>query len=395
MDISTIEFIKRHINDDPTKLRLKYHGDKEAMDAVLQLECRRKNAAKLNLTLSNENFMFPTGLSAEQCTSDELAAFHASLIAPGSNVIDMTCGLGIDTFHIARHGCHVTALEKENVVAVCARHNVETLGLEKHVEIINADSASWLEEWDGHTDVVFIDPARRGEGGRRLFGLSDCSPDVLSLLPLLRSRCDRSIVKASPMLDISALAASLAPHLTDIYITGSQRECKELVAVSDFRTETRSEVKIHVVIGDRESFSFTPAEEKASSITESMPAPGNIIHEPWAVTMKSGAFRILASRYGLDVISHDTHLYHAETENSDFPGRRYTVMEILPFNRQGIKKAVSIAGGQAEVSARNFGMKAEQLAEKLRIRQSGPSRIWGVRDTMSDRYIIIGHRNDA
>lgn len=395
MDISINEFIKRHINDDPAKLRLKYHGDNEAMNAVLQLECRRKTSSKLNMTLRFEDFLFPTSLSAEQCTSDDLAAFHASLINPGSNVIDMTCGLGIDTFHIARCGCHVTALEKEPAVAMCARHNAEVLGLESYVDIINADSVTWLEEQSGRTDVIFIDPARRGEGGRRLYSLSDCAPDILGILSLLRSRCNKLIVKASPMLDISALSESLCPYLKDFYITGSQRECKELVAVMDFRTEIKEDVKIHVVTGSKEAFCFTAKEEKDASIMESMPEPGDIIHEPWAVTMKSGAFRILASRYGLDAISHDTHLYHAATDNPEFPGRRYAIIDVLPFNKQGIKKAVSITEGHAEVSARNFGMKSEQLAERLRIRQSGELRIWGVRDTKADRYIIVGRKKEV
>mgnify|MGYP006922392651 CR=1 FL=1 len=35
--------------------------------------------------------------------------------------------------------------------------------------------------------------------------LSDCTPDVISLLPLIRCHTDRLIVKASPMLDIKAL----------------------------------------------------------------------------------------------------------------------------------------------------------------------------------------------
>lgn len=51
--------------------------------------------------LANDDFIFPTSLSAEQCTSELLARFHANLVPDNGVVLDMTCGLGIDAFHIA------------------------------------------------------------------------------------------------------------------------------------------------------------------------------------------------------------------------------------------------------------------------------------------------------
>lgn len=97
-----IDWITAHSGDDTARLRLRHAGDPGMAHAIMQIECRRKAARKLHDTLRNDGFVFPTALSAEQCTSDNIAAYHASLIAPGETVLDMTAGLGIDAFHMAR-----------------------------------------------------------------------------------------------------------------------------------------------------------------------------------------------------------------------------------------------------------------------------------------------------
>lgn len=77
-------------------------------------------------------------------------------------------------------------------------------------------------------DVIFIDPARRGDQNARLYNLHDCQPDILSLLPLLRKRCDRLFIKASPLLDISQTILDFQ-ELKSIRAISVNGECKELL----------------------------------------------------------------------------------------------------------------------------------------------------------------------
>lgn len=119
-----LDWVNAHIDDDPIKLRLKFAGKIPCLDmALIQIECRRKAKKKLAETLQCKEFIFPTRLSEEQCTSDTLAAFHASLVNDGATVVDLTAGLGIDAFHIARKAASVTAVEQEPVIAEALRHN--------------------------------------------------------------------------------------------------------------------------------------------------------------------------------------------------------------------------------------------------------------------------------
>ena len=133
------DWIKAHANDDPLKLRLKYGGDSEKEFAILQIECRRKAASKLSDTLRCEAFEFPTALSAEQCTSDMLAGYHARLIEDGVRVLDMTFGLGIDAFHLARKASVVDGVEISPEVAEAGQHNAAALGAD-NVKVICGDS---------------------------------------------------------------------------------------------------------------------------------------------------------------------------------------------------------------------------------------------------------------
>lgn len=120
---------------DFARLRLKYHGDPEKMDDILQAECREKTARKLPGLTGNPGFRFPSLAVAEMSTSEAVADFHATLVNPGSSILDMTAGLGVDAYAMAARGCHVTACEIDPVTATTLRHNVRTLGLENDIEM--------------------------------------------------------------------------------------------------------------------------------------------------------------------------------------------------------------------------------------------------------------------
>lgn len=380
LDDETLNWIELNAKADASALRLKYAGDSQKSFAILQIECRRKAASKLKETLVCKEFIFPNSLSAEQCTSDILARFHASLIR-GNAVLDMTAGLCIDAFHIANTGCKVTAIEQNEALVEAAKHNSSALGIEEF-EIINTDSVKWIKSTQCKFDTIFIDPARRGEGGKRIFALSDCAPNVVELLPVLRQKCSRLVVKASPMLDISSMFNSLG-YNTAIYITGSPTECKEVVAVIDFDKELTSTISA-VTLSEsiRNIFTFTPLEENDAISAFSEPAKGTYLYEPYPAAMKSGGFSIMSARFGAWKLDPNTHLYISDKNLPDFPGERFEIIDILPFVKPVIK-SFSNEFPVINVSARNFTMKPAELAKKLRIKEGGNMRLFATK--------ILGH----
>nr|MBD5376358.1 methyltransferase domain-containing protein [Bacteroides sp.] len=366
---------------DFAAMRLAAGGNPERMREILQLEMRHKHAAKLPDTLRCEAFEFPDSLSGEQSTSDELAEIHASLIEPGERVLDMTCGLGIDTFHIARKAASVTACELKSHVAEAAERNAAALGLD-NVTIVNADSVEWLRKHPGSFDTIFIDPARRSADGGRVYALADCQPDVVALLPLLRAHCSRLIVKASPMLDVKKTMSEL-DNDADIILLGNTSECKELMAILP------GNGTISAVTAGAGRMSYTAAEEQAATPVYGLPAVGDTLYEPYPAVMKSGAMKLLAVRHGLTKTAPDTHLYSGAPV-ADFPGRAYTVEAVVPFDKRGIKAIAAAAKAGAEVAVRNMGgITAAELRTRLKVKEASDARIYGVRSLDGKRHLIL------
>ena len=77
--------------------------------------------------------------------------------------------------------------------------------LTPNVTVVNANSVEYLDNLDADKkfDAIFIDPARRGEDGRRLYSFADCLPNVVELLPVIEQHCSCLYIQASPMLDVT------------------------------------------------------------------------------------------------------------------------------------------------------------------------------------------------
>lgn len=104
--------------------------------------------------------------------------------------------------------------------------------------------------------------------------------------------------------------------------------------------------------------------------------------------MKTGVFKLLASQYGLSVFHPNTRLYYSETAVEGFPGKRYRVIEALPYASKVIKRLKS-RYPKAEVAVRNFGISADSLRSKLAIRDGGTVRIYGYTDHRGEPMLAI------
>ncbi|MBO4995111.1 MAG: methyltransferase domain-containing protein [Muribaculaceae bacterium] len=384
-------WIESNLLSDTTKLRFKHHGDKEMEFAILQIECRRKTAKKLSDTLSNAEFTFPNSLSAEQCTSDLLAEFHSQLLTGKDlNVIDMTCGLGIDTFHMAREAKSVAAIDQNQEITEALRLNAKALGLD-NITAINADCTSFINETDKHFDILFIDPARRDNAGRKTVALADCSPNVITLMPQMRSKASRIIIKLSPMLDISKAVADLGA-VTAVYAIGTATECKELVlTIDDSASESPSVHAVTLLTDKTIDIAFSKNDNLQSPPTFAMPEPGMTLYEPYPAIMKAGALDCLANRYGTLKLHRNTHLYLSSGPNDEFPGTVFEIVEVCQFNKKGIKH-VSGRYPVINVSTRNFRLTAPELSQKLKIKEGGDMQLFGSQCCDDEYYMIACRR---
>lgn len=386
------EWIAAHEGDDPVKLRLAWHGREPWIDdAVRQIECRRKYRRKLPCEVACGRFYFPTALSGEQSTSDELASMHATMIPDGvRSVVDLTAGLGVDAMTIAREkGMRVTAIERNPDVAAALRHNSCVMGVE--VDAMCADCRDYMAAVpDGAFDLVFIDPARRDTNGGRVFGLADCQPDVVAMFPLLCRKARMLIVKMSPMLDVTQTLREL-PGTTDLWALGTSTECKELVARCDLSVSDAAasdmEPCIHAATphGD---FSFTRREETEAEPVYGVPEAGGWLYEPWPAVMKVAPWRLLSERFGTVQLHPNTHLYYSAEPVPDFPGEGRRIIEIMPF-ASSVLKQLPRRYPRMQVATRNFPMTTDVLSRKLRAKEGAMApRLMGA-TVVSDAHLLI------
>lgn len=380
-----ISWVSKHLNHDPAELSLKFHGKMPWIEeAVTQVKCRKKTRKKLEKELECPSFYFPTALSAEQCTGDKLAEFHASLIDEGDTVLDLTCGLGIDSLHFAAKAKSVTSIDRNQLLCEALSHNASALGYH-NISVVNADCCEFLNESIALYDVIFIDPARRGSEGQRLYGLHDCAPDVIDLLPSIRKHCHKLIIKASPMLDLTQITREL-PGARDIYVTGNDTECKEVVIVIDFNVNARSETMIHALSASND-FAFRRTEENSAEAVFSDPPTTGYLYEPNPEIMKAAPFKLLCRIFGLNKISPNTHLYWSENHVDGFPGNTLRIVKNIDYASSNIKRFAK-EFPEIRVTARNFGITADQLRKKLKVKDGGELRLFAT-TTASDKKIMI------
>lgn len=380
------EFVKKNASADPRTLLLALHGKETGFPvalAVTQIECRRKCSRKLAAFTAHERFLFPTAQAAEQATHQCVASYHAGLVGTGRRVADITAGLGIDAFTFAAAGNKVRAFELAPERASALRHNAEVLGA-ANVSVTEGDSLAALRDDATRYDVIFVDPARRDAADRRTFLFRDCLPDIVSNLALLRSRADRIMVKASPILDTERMVAEL-PGISEIHLVCVKGECKEVLGIIGGGGSDKIAVTV-VDLRDNADATAEPVSVWRTTLGETDNAgapvasesdirPGAYIYDPNAGIHKLGCGRELCSRFdGLRRISANTDLYVSDSLIEDFPGRAFRIGAVI-----GGKESRRLKGERREVMARNYVMSADSLRQRLKVVSGGDMTIIGCR----------------
>ncbi len=391
VDAAMFSYIAKHIDADTFKLLLKAEPELtfDKSFAIVQIECRRKARNKIPELLQHDQFLFGRAISAEQCTHEEVAKFHASHFLPNDQVLDMTMGLGVDTYYISRIVQSVTTIEIDAETAETGRHNFSFLA--SNVEVVHGDSVEYLKNLDSEKrfDSIFIDPARRGDNNRRLYGLADCLPNVLSLLPLIKQHCKRLYIKASPMLDVTQSIKDLESDLTDVWAVSIKNECKELLFKLDFETP-HSNVNLHALNHDGSGWQefTTSANELGISTSHIIPEVGNFLYEPNASIMKLGCYNAVEQTLDLKQIAQNSHLMISNELIEEFPGRRFKILEITPFKDQVLKQLTKRIK-QANIATRNFRLNADAVRKRLRMNDGGNIYIFATTLTSGEQTLLV------
>ena len=368
LDNEVQEYITRHLHLDISGLALKGSPFEkvDTRELLEQIEAKSKAEKKLPTWYHTPGIYYPSTLSVEQ-TSSEIAARYKAMLFEGEHMTDITGGLGVDDYYFSKRFKKVVHCELNEHLSTIAAHNFKILGA-NNINCISGDGLEYLKQIDS-TDLIYADPARRDQDKRKVFLLSDCTPDIAGHLDLLFSKSEKVVIKTSPLLDLRATIDHLR-FVKEIHIVALKNEVKELLWILD-RSVVTEDVTIIAVNLDKElpentSFSFSMQQERSATSV-----PGDVssyIFEPNAAIMKSGAFNLVGYRYNLRKLHPNTHLYTGDLQIA-FPGRCFKVIRTEDFNKRTVKSL--LAGKKANITTRNFPESVANLRKKFKIRDGG------------------------
>lgn len=340
---------------------------------------------------------YPTSLALEQCSSELCAQYKAAmaaeLLGKDATICDLTCGLGADSLAFSRIASKVISFERSEQLCRAATSNFAKLGaenIELRCEEVGPGTA--LPE----CDMVYADPARRDGTGKKVFRPEDCSPDILALLPSIFERSALLMLKLSPMADISMLASRLDGRLAEVHIISIESEVKELLCIVRRDRQERYTVTATELARDGRaaSFRFTPEEEsQAESAWCGNPEAGQYLLEPKAALMKSGAFKLVCSRFNMRRLGPSIQLYvsgEAPSERTKDFFKSFIIREVHPFGGQKARE-LGRRFPKAEVSARNLPLDSGGLRARAGIKGGGPHHIFGC-GTSTGRLLIVSEK---
>lgn len=362
-----IAFIQDHINNDPYELMLSIHKypGLPMREIAEQIASRQKAKFKLPEWFENKQVLFPPTENLEQASSEITATFKARHLN-GKHFADLTGGTGIDTFYIAQQFDSNMYVEPNEVLCELARHNFNQLGTS--IEVRNSTAEDILMQDDFKVDWIFIDPSRRDEVKNRVYALEDCVPNVIELKEKLLKSADSVLIKVSPMLDIKKTLAQFL-ECFKVQIVAVDNEVKELLLYlnSDFEGETVIEAWNLSLKHKEEVFSFTYSEENVLGFD--LGKPEKYIYEPNAALMKSGAYKLISSRFDVQKLHTNTHLYSSDSLIPEFPGKTLLVKEVFKPSKKEIRKRVK--DGKINVIVRNYPMGANEIKKKFSLKDGG------------------------
>ena len=425
-----LEFVQTNIQADTSRLILdrdKWPGID--MDiAVNCIESRLKLKGKVREWYENPRLIFPLKLSAEQCSSSLTGLYKAQLAEriaaqkgnesnmnespagpDGWRLADLTGGLGVDSWFFSKKASQVLYCEMKKALCDAAKHNFAVLEA-GNIEICNCmvvpDSellTALFSEF--RPDIIYLDPARRGEGGRKVFLLEDCTPDILTLKDDLFRFSRHILLKLSPMADITMVCERLGGCCREVHIVGAGGECKELLVWMDREWAGDYSITAVELTGSEDEgkyevagFSFSPSEERSSApLIAGKDEIGTATHlfEPGKALMKAGAYNLLSTKYGLKKLGRSTHYYIVSDQDSLAAiwkmGKVFSILRCESLDKRSIKQ-IAAEYPKAEVTARNLPMDTDTLRKKLGTRSSDHFHIFGLKSDTAGNLLLVVSR---
>jgi SAM-dependent methyltransferase len=297
----------------------------------------------------------------EQASSEQTAAAKR---LSGGRLLDLTCGLGIDSTAMAERFESVVAIERDEVLAEVVRENLRRQGID-NVEVVTASAEEYVAACKEQFDWIYVDPDRRTDQGRRVVRLEDCSPNVVELWPALKRISSRVAIKNSPLFDVEE-AFRLFGHC-GVEVLSLAGECKEVMIYADGREPALAAEAVgkgRVEFKRSEIVNWPMPEEFAAAEYSHLIIPD--------VALQKARLVRHALHDVADVWSENSFGF-ARTEPRDVLGRVEEIARIEPFDMRALKRELKGVG--TDITMRDFPHPLDEVRRRTGMRSGNEVRL--------------------
>ncbi|NWG16484.1 MAG: methyltransferase domain-containing protein [Chloroflexi bacterium] len=292
-----------------------------------------------------------TRAALEQASDPLVRRYRAGQVAARS-LVDAGCGIGADALAFAAAGTSVHGLDIDPLRVAMARHNAAALGLDAHFE--TADVRQGLPD----AEVVFFDPARRDEQGRRIHDVEHYQPP-LSTLRGWKHR--RIIVKLSPGLNLAQVAA-YGGAVEFISVEGDLKEA--VLWLGAGLTGTRATLLAN---GQVYHWQQPPLHAEVP-----LCPPRAWLVEPDPALIRAGLVQDAAALFGGALLDTSIAYFTTETRPDSPWTRAWRVLDWMPFNLKKLRAYLQARQiGRITVKKRGSAVTPEELLSKLKLKGTG------------------------
>jgi hypothetical protein len=324
--------------------------------------------AKTKLSQFAEAGCWLTKKSFEQCSSEATAAYKSRLFS-GKKMLDLSAGLGIDDIAFSSSFQQIVALDTDKLLNVLVRRNHQILNIQ-NITRLDTDAETYLSKCTEGYDLIYADADRRNQQGRS-YGLSDASPDILRLLPLIFRHTGQLLLKLSPMFDIQE-SIRLLKGVSEIYVVERKGEVKELLTrVTPIENDNPI---IHAVSCDEKGQVIRQYRNNAGSVNtpSQVHTYKGFLYEPSAALIKSGLTAKYLADLGMSMADSSSYLAISELLHADFFGRKFRIKEMFEFNKRLFKAFIEEENiHQANITIRNFPDSVDSFRKKWKLNDGG------------------------
>ncbi len=397
-----LDFVEENKDKDCSKILLSTSQKKYNFNlkyACKLIEAKAKIKHKFPDWYNNSKLVFISAISSEQ-SSSFLAAEYKSKIISNSLVVDLTGGMGVDSYFFSINNNKVYYNEKESDLMKATEYNFKTLKIvDIHCSNISIDRSN-LDQYlfnicnlnsISKIPLIYLDPSRRLKTGDRFIGMEDYEPNILEILDILNKYANHIVVKISPMSDISKVFNSCR-YINKIEVISINNECKELlihILPNSLITYKNLKIEsINITNNSVQKFSHSIIEEsEAIPYLTTTITTGEFIYDPNSSILKSGGFKTVSKLYNLNKLDINTHLYSSVNLNRDFPGRIFKVIEVIEFKSKNINNLYKIYP-TANIITKNFTLNSQSLKKRLNIDDGGNIYLIGCTINSSKKLLV-------